>query len=227
MIYPRCASLALLLFACALPARASWVSPFISEIHYDNAGADVNELVAVTGPAGLALSGWSVVLYNGSNGQPYGSVALSGKLSAVGDSWSEGYWTIAGIQNGPDAVALVSATDQLIDFVAYESAVLATAGAAAGSVASLLPVSEGAGSAPTSSLQRTGSAGDWSWTLAPATPGLLNPGLVGFDAGVVPVLNAWQLWPAGVGAWLLLSVGRRWRRAAVADVVRPSGATEP
>ena len=216
MIYPRCASLALLFFACALPARASWVSPFISEIHYDNAGADVNELVAVTGSAGLDLSGWWIVLYNGKNGQPYSSVALSGQLGTSGEPWSEAYWSVTGIQNGPDAVALVSATDQLVDFVAYESAVSATTGPAAGAVASLLPVSESADSAPTSSLQRTGDVEDWAWTLGPATPGLLNPGLAGFDVGVVPTMNAWQLWLAGFSAWLLLSFRRR-RRPAVAQ----------
>ena len=213
-MYSRCASLALLLFACALPARATWVSPFISEIHYDNAGADVNELVAVTGPAGLDLSGWWIVLYNGSNGQPYSSVALSGQLGMGGEPWSEGYWSVAGIQNGPDAVALVSATDQLVDFVAYESAVSATTGAATGAVARLLPVSEGTGSAPTSSLQRTGGVEDWTWISGPATPGLLNPGLAGFDVGVVPAMNAWQLWLAGFSAWLLMSVRRKWRAAA-------------
>jgi len=220
MIYPRCASLALLLFACALPARASWISPFISEIHYDNAGADVNELVAVTGPAGLDLSGWQVVLYNGSNGQPYRSVALSGQLGFSGESWTEGYWSVGSLQNGPDAVALVSATDRLVDFVANEATVSATAGPASGAVATLLPVSEDASSAPTSSLQRTGRADDWAWMSATATPGLLNPGLAGLGAVEVPAMEAWQLWPAGLCAWLLLSVGRRLRPTAVTQPLR-------
>jgi hypothetical protein len=220
MNYPRCALLASLFFAFALPARAAWVSPFISEIHYDNAGADVNELVAVTGPAGLDLSGWSIVLYNGSNGQPYRSVALSGQLGAAGGSWAEDYWSVGSIQNGPDAVALVSAADNLVDFVAYEAAVSATAGAASGRVANLLPVSEDASSAPTSSLQRTGGADDWVWMSAPATPGLLNPGLAGLDAVAVPAMNAWQLWPAGLCAWLLLSVRRRPWSAVEAQPLR-------
>ena len=44
---------------------------FISEIHYDNAGTDAGEAVEVFGPAGTDLSGWSIVLYNGANGQTY------------------------------------------------------------------------------------------------------------------------------------------------------------
>ena len=43
----------------------------ISEIHYDNAGADTGEAVEVTGPAGVDLAGWSLVLYNGSGGAVY------------------------------------------------------------------------------------------------------------------------------------------------------------
>lgn len=210
-MYPRVVSLALLLSACVLPARATWVSPFISEIHYDNAGADVNELVAVTGPDGFDLSGWQIVLYNGSNGRPYRSVELSGQLRDPGAAWAEGYWPVS-MQNGPDAVALVSAADRLVDFVAYEAAVLATAGVASGSVASLLPVSEDANSAATASLQRTGGAGDWAWTLAPATPGRLNPGLLVQDPVAVPAMPAWRLWAAGLAAWLLLTLGHRLRR---------------
>ena len=82
----RSASLTLLLFAFMLPARATWVSPFISEIHYDNVGADVNELIAVTGPAALDLSGWQLVLYNGANGRPYDSVPLAGGFGGAGGS---------------------------------------------------------------------------------------------------------------------------------------------
>ena len=41
---------------------------FISEFHYDNAGADAGEFVEVTAPAGTDLTGWSIVLYNGTGG---------------------------------------------------------------------------------------------------------------------------------------------------------------
>lgn len=205
------ASLTLLLLALVLPARATWVSPFISEIHYDNIGADVNELVGVTAPAGLNLSGWRLVLYNGANGQPYRSVALSGRFGGGSGTWSESYWPVVGIQNGPDAVALLSPADRLIDFVAYEAVVVASGGEAAGAVASLLPVSEGTGTATTSSLQREGIAESWIWSLSPSTPGLVNPGLVGFDAVELPTEGAWQLWLSGLCAWLVLWSTRRLR----------------
>ena len=41
---------------------------FISEIHYDNASSDVGEFIEVTGTAGFDLTGFSLVLYNGSTG---------------------------------------------------------------------------------------------------------------------------------------------------------------
>jgi len=204
------ASLALLLLALVLPAQATWISPFISEIHYDNVGADENEFVALTGPGELDLSGWQIVLYNGATSKPYGYVALSGRLGHPGGLWAERYWPFVGIQNGPDAVALVS-PDGLIDFVAYESAVLALEGEASGAVARLLPVSEGGSAAGTSSLQRVGTADSWSWLQGPATPGLLNRGLTGFAEAAVPAMNAWQLWLAGIFAWLLLPGSSRFR----------------
>ena len=90
----RRASLTLLLFALALPVRATWISPFISEIHYDNVNGDVNEMIAVTGPSGLDLSDWQLVLYNGANGRPYDSIALSGRLAQTAEMWAEAFWTI-------------------------------------------------------------------------------------------------------------------------------------
>ena len=49
-----------------------------SEIHYDNAGADTGEAIEIAGPAGTDLTGWRVVLYNGSNGLAYDTRTLSG-----------------------------------------------------------------------------------------------------------------------------------------------------
>ncbi|MEO1592977.1 MAG: endonuclease, partial [Cyanobacteria bacterium J06632_22] len=53
---------------------------FISEIHYDNASTDVGEFIEVTGTAGADLTGYSLVLYNGSNGTAYNTVNLSGTI---------------------------------------------------------------------------------------------------------------------------------------------------
>ena len=58
----------------------------ISEIHYDNVGTDEGEAIEIAGPAGTDLTGWSVVLYNGSNGAAYNTRTLSGTIPATCDS---------------------------------------------------------------------------------------------------------------------------------------------
>jgi hypothetical protein len=49
-----------------LPTTTSVV--FINEIHYDNAGTDVGEGVEIAGTAGMDLTGWSIIPYNGAIG---------------------------------------------------------------------------------------------------------------------------------------------------------------
>jgi hypothetical protein len=53
---------------------------FINEIHYDNSGGDSGEGIELSGEAGIDLSGWSLVLYNGS---PSGSSSLSPYTSPI------------------------------------------------------------------------------------------------------------------------------------------------
>src|SRR5688572_21287551 len=88
--------LALMLMALPMQsveaAPQSFASPtdpvFINEIHYDNTGTDTGEAIEIFGPAGTNLAGWSIVRYNGSNGQVYttptanpaGSDTLSGTI---------------------------------------------------------------------------------------------------------------------------------------------------
>jgi len=213
----RYAPWALLLFALTGPLKASWISPVISEFHYDNRGADVDEFVAVMGSAGLDLSGWVVVLYNGSNGQPYDAVTLSGVLGDFGDGLGEAYWPVRGIQNDHEAIALVSPTAVVVDFVAYEAAVSAVAGVASGASARVVPVTEDGNTEPGMSLQRIGLPGEWIWISAPATPGTLNPGLEGLSgSAAVPAANVGLLWVSALFAWLPFAVGRRISAGATA-----------
>jgi len=103
--------------AAEAPAPARFDNPtttvFINEIHYDNTGTDAGEAIEIAGPAGTDLTGWSIVLYNGSNGAVYDTDPLSGVIADQAD----GYGTVSisypsnGIQNGaPDGIALVDAS---------------------------------------------------------------------------------------------------------------------
>ena len=211
----RLAPMALLLLVCTLPARATWISPFISELHYDNAGSDVGEFVAVSGSPGLDLSGWQIVLYNGANGSPYDALHLSGTLGA-GNGLAEVYRTVGGMQNGPDAVALISAADAVIDFVAYEGAVVATEGLAAGMTARALPIAEGSATPVGNSLQRVGSLADWNWATGPASPGVVNVGLAAPAQGRVPIAASWLVWFSGLlGLVLATAIGGGRKRGGV------------
>ena len=152
----------------ALPASAAADPspvPFISEIHYDNAGTDAGEAIEVQAALGTDLTGWSVVLYNGANGQPYSTRALSGVVTQpAGDPSGDGVvvldYPANGIQNGaPDGVALVDATGAVQQFLSYEGTMTATTGPATGGTSTDILLSQ-AGTEPTgASLQLV--EGEW------------------------------------------------------------------
>lgn len=163
------------LLAAGLPATAQAADDpvFISEIHYDNVGADTGEAIEVQAPAGTNLSGWSLVLYNGSGGGTYGSAAPL--PSPVPDS---GVVVVTyptdGIQNGsPDGVALINASGAVVEFLSYEGTFTATNGPASGMTSVDIGVSEPASTPVGHSLQKI--SGTWN---APAanTFGVRNSG---------------------------------------------------
>jgi endonuclease/exonuclease/phosphatase family metal-dependent hydrolase len=163
---------------------------FINEFHYDNTSDDVGEFVEIAVAPGFAggLSDISLLLYNGSNGEVYGTHALNG--FTLGTTTSSGYRlfhkSIPGIQNGPpDGFALVNtATSQVLQFLSYEGTVTATAGPAQGMVSTSIGVSQNGSEPPGfAALGLTGSgalAADFTWAKAAITtaysPGLPNNG---------------------------------------------------
>ena len=172
---------------------ASADTAFINELHYDNAGTDAGEQFEIAGNAGLDLSGWSVVLYNGNGGSSYGTINLAGVIP----DQDNGYGTLAfarsGIQNGsPDGLALVNGTD-VVEFLSYEGSFTANDGPAAGMTSTDIGVSEPGSTAVGDSLQLTGtgnSASDFIWAAAqPNTFGSVNTGQSFADAGPPPSLD--------------------------------------
>jgi len=144
----------------------------ISELHYDNAGADVGEAIEVSGPAGTDLTGWQIILYNGNGGATYGTRVLTGPIPATcgGRGVVVLTYPANGIQNGgstatgtsdPDGVALVDASGSIVEFLSYEGTFAATNGPALGITSVDIGVRE-LGTEPAGvSLQRSG-AGVWS-----------------------------------------------------------------
>jgi uncharacterized protein len=89
---------------------------FVNELHYDNRGVDQNEAVELAGPVETDLTGWRLVLYNGSDGRDYFTQELSGIIPDQGGGFGPILIGVppANLQNGaPDGLALVDADDQV------------------------------------------------------------------------------------------------------------------
>ena len=145
----------------------------ISEIHYDNTGTDAGEAIEVSFPNGTNLTGWNIVLYNGSGGAVYDTDLLSGLAQTACSGSARFVVTLTypsnGIQNGsPDGIALVGPGNVVKEFLSYEGVFTAVGGAANGMVSTDIGRSE-AGSEPLGlSIQRSGS-GDNVWSAPTAS----------------------------------------------------------
>ena len=144
----------------------------IAEIHYDNDGVDAGEAIEIEAAAGTDLSGWSLVLYNGSNGATYNTSALTGFVPATCDGRGVIVVTypVNGIQNGPDAIALVDADGQVVEFLSYEGTFVATNGPAVGFSSTDIGAAQNSAAAGRS-LQRYA---DNTWSSASSTFGQCN-----------------------------------------------------
>ncbi|MFC5047831.1 DUF5689 domain-containing protein [Aquimarina hainanensis] len=142
---------------------------FINEIHYDNTSTDVQEAIEIAGPAGTDLSGWKILLYNGSNGTVYNTITLTETITDQQNGYGTQVQIVPtnGLQNGaPDGIALVDNTDQVIQFLSYEGVMTATDGAASGMSSTDIGVSESSSTQVGFSLQLSGTgavATDFSW----------------------------------------------------------------
>lgn len=152
---------------------------FINEFHYDNSSTDSDETIELAGEAGNDINGWSLVLYNGSNGESYNTASLSGVFSNTSDGFGFISFPFSSIQNGPDAIALVNNTGEVIQFISYEGSFTAVGGPADGLVSEDIGISEGSSTPIGNSLQLTGVGSkyeDFSWSAIPSTFDALNTG---------------------------------------------------
>jgi DNA/RNA endonuclease G (NUC1) len=178
----------------------------VSEIHYDNTGADTGEAIEVSGPAGTDVTGWTIVLYNGNGGASYDTKTLSGAIPATCSDRGVLVinYPVNGIQNGdPDGVALVDSGGHVVEYLSYEGTFAATNGPAAGLTSADIGARESGNDAVGLSLQRDAAG---VWALAPGTFGACN------DNGTTPpppVIASVTIAPAsatlGVGASLSLA----------------------
>ncbi len=106
------------------------------------------------------------MLYNGSNGESYREEVLGG-VCAPPAQFMVIDLPANGIQNGsPDGIALVDASDNVLEFISYEGSLTAINGPAVGLTSVDIGVSESSSAAVGTSLQRTGSGCegmDFTW----------------------------------------------------------------
>lgn len=163
------------LFLLLITTSISFGQVFINEIHYENNGADVNEGFEIAGPAGLDLSGYSVVLYNGfgAGGSVYDTVNLSGIFTNQQNGFGAVWFSRSGMQNGSsDGLALVSPDGIVLQFLSYEGTTTANDGPANGMTSIDIGVSESNSTLTSESLQMDGN-GVWE-VAATATPNAAN-----------------------------------------------------
>ncbi len=185
----------LVVLAAAIPAAAQ-TTVFINEIHYDNDGTDAGEAIEIAGPAGTDLTGWNLVLYNGSNGQQYNTTALVDTIADIcgGFGVIDVTYPVNGIQNGaPDGIALVDAANTVVQFLSYEGSFTAVGGPADGLTSTDIGVSEPGTTPIGDSLQLAGTgfvSEDFAWAAAAAsTFGACNTGQTFAAPAVSLVIN--------------------------------------
>ena len=155
-------------------------TPFINEIHYDNASTDVNEGIEIAGLAGIDLTGMTLVAYNGNGGAAYSTVDLTGVIPNQQNGFGTLWFDFSGLQNGsPDGIALIAADKTtVLQFLSYEGSFAAVGGAADGMTSEDIGVSEASSSTVGFSLQLGGSGfsyADFAWQETnEATMGSVN-----------------------------------------------------
>ena len=187
----------LLCSGCIAALSSSAVaSVWINELHYDNAGGDVDEGVEIAADFVMNATLLEVHAYNGSSSQlsVYSSWYEDSFSMAEVDGGSLIWFTNEGsLQNGaPDGIAIVY-DGSVVQFISYEGSPFTAAdGAAMGMTSVDLGTSESSSTAVGSSLQLTGTADDfsgftWAEENTAATWGALNAGQ---SIGAVPAPGA-------------------------------------
>ncbi len=155
---------------------------FINEIHYDNTGGDVDERIEVAGPDGTSLAGYVIHLYDGSDGTVYATMNLSGTLGnpCIVSGQNVGTATFfvlalsgSAFQGGPDGIALVDPSMNVVEFLSYEGTFTATTGPANGTLSVDIGASEPTSAPLNSSIQKSG-ASSWTYGAGSNTFGACN-----------------------------------------------------
>ncbi|MEP0547713.1 MAG: DUF4397 domain-containing protein [Rhodothermales bacterium] len=190
LAYALSLALLLALFATGT-AQAQW----INEFHYDNASTDEGEAIEIVLPSSADPADFDLYLYNGNGGAVYdGPINLATFTAGASETGFTVYSAaIAGIQNGPDGLALTE-NGVLVSgqFLSYEGAFDGVGGPADGVTSTDIGVMEPSDTPLGQSLQLigTGSAyADFTWAGPVASSfGSINDGQTAAASGT-PVVT--------------------------------------
>lgn len=148
---------------------------FINEIHYQGRGPDFSEFVELAYVTGFDLTLFRLVFYDADDGKDYkevdlGTYLLSVPLEDADSGFTFHTFSVYQINNElrdiNGGIALVSPTNNVLQFLAYGKQFTATQGPAAGETAELIDTSEQLNGPATNSLQLGGvgkQASDFFW----------------------------------------------------------------
>lgn len=166
---------------CDEVATACRANIWFNEIHYDNADPDTLEGLELAGRAGIDLSGWGFLFYDGASGAAFAYIGpLGGTLVDEANGFGTMALPIDGMPEGNIGIALLDANFSVVQFVSYGGAFTAADDIAAGMMSVDVGLSESEATSAGSSLQLTGGPGaqysDFTWTQAAQTLGAVNAG---------------------------------------------------
>jgi predicted extracellular nuclease len=132
-VRPRLSLLALLLSMSGALAGTAHAGPILYEVCYDGSGTDADDVFTeILATPGMDLTGWSLQGINGSNGQTYRTISLTGASvpddgllviatsSAAGSVLSARDFTAnVDWQNGADALLLLNEQSVVVDALQY------------------------------------------------------------------------------------------------------------
>lgn len=153
--------------SASVSASPVTIYPFINEFHYHDENG-TTEFVEIAGLAGMDLTGFQVITYDGKKGTTRRTRELTGILTNQIDGF--GFMSVeVKLDNALDGITLVSDTGEVLEFISYEGQFTATDGPADRMVSIDVGVQETSNTAANFSLQRVGvgcEGASFSWSEA-------------------------------------------------------------
>lgn len=154
---------------------------FINEVHYRNAGDDIDEGIEIAGPANKDLSSYDLILYEflADSGLVYKVEKLFGVIDDEGNQFGAVWFPIPDMRDGRAGMVLYNkTTEKVVQFLSYRGVFEASEGVANGMMSENIMPAQGISNPDSLSIQLLGTGTcpeDFFWVgLVLETKGSLN-----------------------------------------------------